>query len=245
MLFCTNWRSHRVLLARDTVCLLVALFHFNSHLKIYFFMWNFSSLWFAFAMALGKFFLCRTHTNPKFQVENTFASNVLRFSSLAIVHIRFALLRTCPAGSERIKRTGAEGERLREGININCGLLALGNCISVLGDPSRKGWVTLNLNDQSHVCATPLRSSPKSVLYIPVISSTVRILYKSFIFYQLMPRFVVFFFSRHLHQCAWRFVKNGMGSISMWELTPFIVALRVYGWEGFTRLQAGLSVRLH
>lgn len=42
------------------------------------------------------------------------------------------------AGSERLKRTGATGERAREGISINCGLLALGNVISALGDKSRK-----------------------------------------------------------------------------------------------------------
>ncbi|ALC38295.1 Klp31E [Drosophila busckii] len=42
------------------------------------------------------------------------------------------------AGSERLKRTLATGERAREGISINCGLLALGNCISALGDRSKK-----------------------------------------------------------------------------------------------------------
>ena len=42
------------------------------------------------------------------------------------------------AGSERIKRTKAEGQRLKEGININSGLLALGNVISALGDEKRK-----------------------------------------------------------------------------------------------------------
>ncbi|MEE6493062.1 hypothetical protein FKM82_016715 [Ascaphus truei] len=42
------------------------------------------------------------------------------------------------AGSERLKRTGATGERAREGISINCGLLALGNVISALGDQSKK-----------------------------------------------------------------------------------------------------------
>ncbi|CAB3256294.1 unnamed protein product [Arctia plantaginis] len=42
------------------------------------------------------------------------------------------------AGSERLKRTGATGERAKEGISINCGLLALGNVISALGDRSRK-----------------------------------------------------------------------------------------------------------
>ncbi|XP_039757406.1 kinesin-like protein KIF21A isoform X2 [Pararge aegeria] len=42
------------------------------------------------------------------------------------------------AGSERLKRTGATGERAKEGISINCGLLALGNVISALGDKSRR-----------------------------------------------------------------------------------------------------------
>eukprot|EP00966_Prymnesium_polylepis_P214078 4958255-Prymnesium_polylepis.1 len=36
------------------------------------------------------------------------------------------------AGSERAKRTGASGERLKEGIQINKGLLALGNVINSL-----------------------------------------------------------------------------------------------------------------
>ncbi|XP_078276850.1 kinesin-like protein KIF21B [Rhinoraja longicauda] len=42
------------------------------------------------------------------------------------------------AGSERLKRTGATGERAKEGISINCGLLSLGNVISALGDQSKK-----------------------------------------------------------------------------------------------------------
>ncbi|XP_017026062.1 kinesin-like protein KIF21A isoform X2 [Drosophila kikkawai] len=42
------------------------------------------------------------------------------------------------AGSERLKRTQATGDRAREGISINCGLLALGNCISALGDKSKR-----------------------------------------------------------------------------------------------------------
>jgi hypothetical protein len=36
-----------------------------------------------------------------------------------------------------LKRTAAQGERIKEGISINSGLLALGNVISALGDPSR------------------------------------------------------------------------------------------------------------
>ncbi|XP_050314034.1 kinesin-like protein KIF21A [Anthonomus grandis grandis] len=42
------------------------------------------------------------------------------------------------AGSERLKRTGATGERQKEGISINCGLLALGNVISALGDKTKR-----------------------------------------------------------------------------------------------------------
>ncbi|KAK3760377.1 hypothetical protein RRG08_029408 [Elysia crispata] len=43
------------------------------------------------------------------------------------------------AGSERLKRTGATGDRAKEGISINCGLLALGNVISALGDKAKRG----------------------------------------------------------------------------------------------------------
>jgi kinesin family protein 4/21/27 len=43
------------------------------------------------------------------------------------------------AGSERQKRTQAEGKRLKEGIDINKGLLVLGNVISALGDPKKRG----------------------------------------------------------------------------------------------------------
>uniref|UniRef100_A0A8C9SD09 Kinesin family member 21A n=1 Tax=Scleropages formosus TaxID=113540 RepID=A0A8C9SD09_SCLFO len=42
------------------------------------------------------------------------------------------------AGSERLKRTGATGDRAKEGISINCGLLALGNVISALGDRNKR-----------------------------------------------------------------------------------------------------------
>lgn len=38
------------------------------------------------------------------------------------------------AGSERSKKTQTTGERFKEGVNINKGLLALGNVISQLGD---------------------------------------------------------------------------------------------------------------
>ncbi|XP_028633120.1 chromosome-associated kinesin KIF4A-like [Grammomys surdaster] len=45
------------------------------------------------------------------------------------------------AGSERQKKTKAEGDRLREGININRGLLCLGNVISALGDGKKGSFV--------------------------------------------------------------------------------------------------------
>jgi len=38
------------------------------------------------------------------------------------------------AGSERLKRTKAEGSRKEEGIQINMGLLSLGNVISALSE---------------------------------------------------------------------------------------------------------------
>ncbi|OBZ84753.1 Kinesin-like protein KIF21A [Choanephora cucurbitarum] len=53
------------------------------------------------------------------------------------------------AGSERLKKTNAVGERAREGISINSGLLALGNVISALGDESKR-------QQQQHV---PYRNS--------------------------------------------------------------------------------------
>ncbi|ORZ15901.1 hypothetical protein BCR42DRAFT_352908 [Absidia repens] len=52
-----------------------------------------------------------------------------------ILHSKFHFVDL--AGSERLKRTAAEGDRRKEGININAGLLALGNVISALAsDPS-------------------------------------------------------------------------------------------------------------
>ncbi|CAM9140129.1 unnamed protein product [Chrysoparadoxa australica] len=51
------------------------------------------------------------------------------------------------AGSERAKRTGASGQRFKEGIEINKGLLTLGNVISALGDDSKRGKVHVPYRD--------------------------------------------------------------------------------------------------
>ncbi|XP_076661233.1 kinesin-like protein 3A isoform X1 [Halictus rubicundus] len=45
------------------------------------------------------------------------------------------------AGSERSKKTQATGERFKEGVNINKGLLALGNVISQLGEGGSASYV--------------------------------------------------------------------------------------------------------
>lgn len=46
------------------------------------------------------------------------------------------------AGSERSKKTKATGTRFQEGVQINKGLLALGNVISALGGGSNTGFIT-------------------------------------------------------------------------------------------------------
>ena len=57
------------------------------------------------------------------------------------------------AGSERLKRTGAEGSRLKEGININKGLFVLGQVVSSLSELGQQG---ANGNTHTHV---PYRDS--------------------------------------------------------------------------------------
>ena len=51
------------------------------------------------------------------------------------------------AGSERVKRTGAIGQQFKEGVDINKGLLALGNVISALGDENKRGKVHVPYRD--------------------------------------------------------------------------------------------------
>jgi len=46
------------------------------------------------------------------------------------------------AGSERIKKTGAEGTRMKEGININKGLFVLGQVVSTLSEIGQQGGIS-------------------------------------------------------------------------------------------------------
>ncbi|OLY81842.1 Kinesin-like protein KIF21B [Smittium mucronatum] len=50
------------------------------------------------------------------------------------------------AGSERLKKTKAIGDRAKEGISINSGLLALGNVISALAEVNEKNQTSANHN---------------------------------------------------------------------------------------------------
>ncbi|PVU93476.1 hypothetical protein BB559_003263 [Furculomyces boomerangus] len=62
------------------------------------------------------------------------------------------------AGSERLKKTQAVGDRAREGISINSGLLALGNVISALSDAQDK-YSAQNGNNSSQNSFVPYRDS--------------------------------------------------------------------------------------
>lgn len=61
--------------------------------------------------------------------QRDITSGLRRFSKFHLVDL---------AGSERAKRTGAVAGRFKESVNINQGLLALGNVISALGDDKRR-----------------------------------------------------------------------------------------------------------
>ncbi|KAE8913955.1 hypothetical protein PF003_g1790 [Phytophthora fragariae] len=72
------------------------------------------------------------------------------------------------AGSERLKKTLAEGERMKEGIQINVGLFALGNVINALGDEKRR--------TASHV-HVPYRSSKLTRLLQDALGGNSRTLF--------------------------------------------------------------------
>ncbi|KAM9262617.1 kinesin-like protein KIF27 isoform 1-T1 [Morus bassanus] len=68
--------------------------------------------------------------------KNTDAAQDSSWKSVQMIASKFHFVDL--AGSERVTKTGNTGERFKESIQINSGLLALGNVISALGDPKRK-----------------------------------------------------------------------------------------------------------
>ncbi|XP_014651342.1 PREDICTED: kinesin-like protein KIF21A [Ceratotherium simum simum] len=90
--------------------------------------------------AIFTIHVCQTRMCPQIDAENMTDNKVISESSqmneFETLTAKFHFVDL--AGSERLKRTGATGERAKEGISINCGLLALGNVISALGDKSKR-----------------------------------------------------------------------------------------------------------
>lgn len=81
---------------------------------------------------------CDTPCDAEHSEQNSVVSQEVRKCKFHFVDL---------AGSERAKRTGAQGVQLKEGIDINKGLLALGNVISALGDEQKKGKVFVPYRD--------------------------------------------------------------------------------------------------
>ncbi|PKU46361.1 kinesin-like protein kif27 [Limosa lapponica baueri] len=73
---------------------------------------------------------------PTESQKNTDAAQDSSSKSVQMIASKFHFVDL--AGSERVTKTGNTGERFKESIQINSGLLALGNVISALGDPKRK-----------------------------------------------------------------------------------------------------------
>ncbi|XP_032852088.1 kinesin-like protein KIF21A isoform X9 [Tyto alba] len=89
--------------------------------------------------AIFTIHLCQTRVCPAFNTDNATDNRIISESEMNEFETLTAKFHFVDlAGSERLKRTGATGERAKEGISINCGLLALGNVISALGDKSKK-----------------------------------------------------------------------------------------------------------
>lgn len=78
-----------------------------------------------FTIFIEQHFIADLYKSEQAEAEEGFVTAKFHFVDLA--------------GSERIKKTGATGNTLKEGININMGLLCLGNVISALTDPATRG----------------------------------------------------------------------------------------------------------
>uniref|UniRef100_A0A7N9D4L4 Kinesin-like protein KIF21A n=1 Tax=Macaca fascicularis TaxID=9541 RepID=A0A7N9D4L4_MACFA len=90
--------------------------------------------------AIFTIHVCQTRVCPQIDADsatdNKIISESAQMNEFETLTAKFHFVDL--AGSERLKRTGATGERAKEGISINCGLLALGNVISALGDKSKR-----------------------------------------------------------------------------------------------------------
>uniref|UniRef100_A0A673HRB0 Kinesin family member 21A n=1 Tax=Sinocyclocheilus rhinocerous TaxID=307959 RepID=A0A673HRB0_9TELE len=80
--------------------------------------------------------VCAPAENQDGETDNRLANSSSEVEEFETLTAKFHFVDL--AGSERLKRTGATGDRAKEGISINCGLLALGNVISALGDRSKR-----------------------------------------------------------------------------------------------------------
>ncbi|XP_033880751.3 kinesin-like protein KIF21A isoform X8 [Acipenser ruthenus] len=89
-----------------------------------------------FTIHLCQVRVCATAENQDNETDNRIMDGSSQMNEFETLTAKFHFVDL--AGSERLKRTGATGERAKEGISINCGLLALGNVISALGDKSKK-----------------------------------------------------------------------------------------------------------
>ena len=84
-------------------------------------------------------------TENTVDVQQTNPLNIANHTAMEVRRSKFHFVDL--AGSERIKRTKAQGTQLKEGIDINKGLLSLGNVISALGDDQKKGRVHVPYRD--------------------------------------------------------------------------------------------------
>jgi len=72
------------------------------------------------------------------------------------------------AGSERISKTDAEGDRLKEAQNINKSLSALGDVINGLGSKKKGGHVPYRNSKLTHLLADSLGGNSKVMMYVNI-----------------------------------------------------------------------------
>ncbi|CDQ86198.1 unnamed protein product [Oncorhynchus mykiss] len=89
-----------------------------------------------FTIHLCQVRVCASDNTDNNETDNRIANGNSEMEEYETLTAKFHFVDL--AGSERLKRTGATGDRAKEGISINCGLLALGNVISALGDRSKR-----------------------------------------------------------------------------------------------------------